>query len=302
MSNLSQWHGASDNHWSPVGATTAILPPGFYEFCSTMLGSYLKQEDPKTDNAIVVADSVSHRIIEQIKIFQSKRADYRRFGLLHKRAIMLEGPAGSGKSMSAKIAGDHIIACGGVVISPGSPNYFPNLPSFLKDLRAIHLEMPVMCILEDIDHEAYNEEYIERHLSLLDGKDQIGNCFYVATTNHIDKIDPRLTNRPKRYDEVIHVGPPSEAARRNYLGQIIPKDQPARGEAIDALTKMGDGFMFSHLNELMVTYLVLDHPLDEAVKRLRAMNSPKNDNDIMGGKASGDMIQLQIPASSFRRR
>ena len=300
MSNPMQWAGAEDNRWQPMGATVATLPPGFYTFFSTMMGRYIRQRDPKTDKAIVVADSISNRIIEQIKIFQSKRADYARFGMLHKRGILLEGPAGSGKTMSANIAGHYIVDQGGVVVSPDSPDYFPNLPGFLGDIRKVHPDMPIMCILEDIDHEAY-QEYVEHHLALLDGHHQIGNCFYVATTNHIDRIDKRLTNRPKRYDEVIHVGPPSEAARRSYLEQIIPQDQSMRKEVLDALTKQSEGFMLAHLSELAIAYLVLDHPLDEAIKRLRTMGAPANDDDIMGVEGGGeDTVKFEVPAHMFK--
>lgn len=300
MSDLKQWHGASSNRWTPIGETTPALPPGFYDFCYYG-GPYLKKIDPKTDKAVIVEDSVSNRIIAQIKKFQASRPEYARFNLLHKRAILLEGPAGTGKSMGAKIAGDHIVQCGGAVISPEDPEMFVYLPRFLKDLRIVHPEMPVMCIFEDIDHPIYNDECIESHLAFLDGKDQVGNIFCIATTNHINRIDNRLTNRPKRYDEVIHVGPPSEAARRSYLEQIVPQDQPMRKESIDTMTKMSDGFMLAHLSELMIVYLVLDHPLDEAVKRLRTMNAPPNDDDIMGSR-DGETIKLEIPAASFRRR
>lgn len=299
MSEPKQWVGAKENCWQPMGETTAALPPGFYEFTAVM-GGFLAHKDPKTDKAIIVADSVSNRIIEQIKIFQSKRADYARFGLLHKRGILLEGPAGSGKTMSANIAGQYVVGIGGAVIAPSSPNHFGYFPSFLDRIRKVHPNLPLMCILEDIDAEGYVGE-IEKHLALLDGKNQIGNCFYVATTNHIDQVDERLTNRPKRYDEVIHVGPPSEAARRSYLEQLVPADQAMRKEAIDVMSKMSDGFMLAHLSELMIAYLLLDHPLEEAVKRLRTMNMvPANDDAMIGGPQGGGVFTIQLDAASVK--
>lgn len=300
MSSPTQWSGSDHNMWMPTGTTSKALPPDFYILSAMMGQPYLTAHCPKTDNAIIVADSVSNRIIDQIKRFHDARPVYERFGLLHKRGIMLTGDAGSGKSMAANIAGKYVIEKGGCVISPSNPGYFELLPSMLTQLRKIHPDMPVLCILEDIDHPAYTE-HIEMHLSLLDGHWQIGNCFYIATTNHVSEIDERLTNRPKRYDEVINVGPPSEEARRSYLEQIVPKDQPMRKEAIDALVKASHNLMFSHLSELMIAYLVLDHPLDEAAKRLHKMNEPPNDDDIMGGSPASGNWTIAIDASALKK-
>lgn len=298
---LTQWTGSHDNFWQPTGPTSATLPPGFYKMGMAISGPYLMAKDPKIDRAIIVDDSISHYIIAQIKKFHAAREQYKRFGQLHKRGIMLEGPAGSGKTMSANIAGKFMVDSGGVVISPAQANYFEALPGMLNRLREVHPDLPILCILEDIDHQAYVAN-TDLHLALLDGHWQIGNCFYIATTNHIEEIDERLTNRPKRYDEVIHVGPPSEAARRSYLNQIVPADQPMRKEAIDAMTKLSEGFMLSHLSDLMVSYLLLDHPLEEAAKRLQKMNDPSNDDDIMGQSEGTIQAVIQLPASAVRAR
>lgn len=297
---IKQWTGADDNRWEPVGATTSALPPGFYHFLMEdgMFGerSFLSKFVPAHDCAVLIKDAVSDYCIKQLTKFRASHADYARFKMLHKRGIMLAGPAGSGKTMAATLAGEHVVSNGGIVVQPFSPHYFGGLPDMLRWIRHIHPDMFIMCLLEDIDSRPY-QDMVEKHLALLDGHLQIDNCFFMATTNHMDEVDERLTNRPKRYDEVIYVGAPSESSRRSYLDQIIPQDQPNRQAAIDELAKVSEGLMLAHLADLMISHLLLGHTVQDAATRLQKMNAPSDDEIVNGEKSM--VLQLAVPSSAI---
>lgn len=304
--SLTQWTGADINAWEPVGATTPALPPAFYQlmYSSNMLGDkmYLAKFAPKYDRVVVIKDGVSEHLCQQIRTFRAERPKYHKFNLLHKRGILLHGPAGSGKTMACMLAGEDTVASGGIVVVPSSPHNWQPMGQMFLQIRQVHPDLPILAICEDIDHESYSD-YVERFLSMLDGKDQVDNIFWLATTNHLDEIDPRLTNRPKRFDEVIYVGPPTTDARRSYLEQIVPADQAMRKESIDAMTSQSDGLMLAHLSDLMISYLVLGHDLTKSVERLKAMNATSlpTDDEIMGTTSDG-VLTLQIPAGALKRK
>lgn len=305
MTTPVQWAGEKDNMWKPTGETTAALPPGHYAHYEVqgMFGKevFLSKQEPKHDKAIIVADSISNHIIDSIKRFKGAKETYKRFNQLHKRGMLLEGPAGSGKSMSAMLASEWHVAEGGIVVYPYHPAAFGSLPRMLEQIRKIHANLDILCILEDIDNNYYQEDE-EMLLGMLDGMFQVGNVYYILTTNHVEQLSERLINRPKRIDEVIHVGPPSIEARRSYLNGIIPEDQAMRKEVIDALANASDGLMLAHLSELMISYLVLDHPLEEVAARLKKMNEPDNDDDIMGAADMPPVIQLHVSRDDLRAK
>ncbi len=61
-------------------------------------------------------------------------------------------------------------------------------------------------------------------LALLDGLEERGNVFVIATTNRPGDIDPAL-RRPGRFDRVIDMGSPDETGRaaifRHYLEPLV---------------------------------------------------------------------------------
>jgi transitional endoplasmic reticulum ATPase len=50
-------------------------------------------------------------------------------------------------------------------------------------------------------------------LALLDGLEERGQVFVLATTNRVQDLDPAL-RRPGRFDQVVWMGPPDERGRK----------------------------------------------------------------------------------------
>ena len=70
----------------------------------------------------------------------------------------------------------------------------------------------------------YQKSMVTQLLALLDGLEDRGNIFVIATTNRPDDIDQAL-RRPGRFDQTIHMGPPDETGRaaifRHYLEPLV---------------------------------------------------------------------------------
>lgn len=124
-------------------------------------------------------------------------------GLPLKRAVLLEGPYGTGKTsaayMTAQIAVEHgwsFIFC-----RPGKDN--------MEEVMATaRLYQPSVVFFEDIDGAASSgdDDEVTRLLELFDGMSSKGTeLVAVMTTNHVERIHKGMV-RPGRLDAVIHIG------------------------------------------------------------------------------------------------
>jgi len=149
--------------------------------------------------------------------------------------FILAGPPGTGKTLLARaVAGE----CGAHVESVSGPELLSKwvgeteaaLRSIFERARAL---APSVILFDEIDCLAvargsadaqYQKSMVTQLLALLDGLEERGNIFAIATTNRPDDIDPAL-RRPGRFDRVINMGPPDESGRaaifRHYLEPLV---------------------------------------------------------------------------------
>lgn len=121
--------------------------------------------------------------------------------------------------------------------------------------------------IEDIDAvlETENES---NFLNLLDGVDSPENVVYVATTNYIDNLEPRIVNRPSRFDRKLHIGMPPAAARELYLKTLFDRLEK---KVPDKWVGDTNGFSIAHLKELFISTQILDNSYDKSLQELKEM-------------------------------
>jgi SpoVK/Ycf46/Vps4 family AAA+-type ATPase len=260
-----QWAGHEDNAWQPVPTTTPNLKPNIYVPRHSMFGWNLVPIDPKHDRIIRLG--VADYVFDNIKKFWSMKETFGKLGLLHKRGFLLHGPPGTGKSIALILVCRSIVESGGVALLCQKPELVADI---LKSIRAIHPDLPIVCAWEDIEQFCDGEDFEYRAImtSLLDGEIQIDNVVHVATTNHLDKIDPAFANRPGRFDDVIYVGAPDKDVRMSYLKAIIPNGDV---ELMKELVTKSDGLLLSHLKDTVVSVFALGHSVDNTIARLKTM-------------------------------
>lgn len=130
-------------------------------------------------------------------------------GIPLKRGILLEGPYGTGKTLTAKVAADLCQKNGWTFIYLNS----------VKSLRdAIHFArnyMPAMIFAEDIDQVLGNQDRDEETNDILNNIDGIDSkndkLMVVLTTNHVEQLNKAML-RQGRLDAVIPVRPPNAQA------------------------------------------------------------------------------------------
>jgi ATP-dependent 26S proteasome regulatory subunit len=149
--------------------------------------------------------------------------------------VILAGPPGTGKTLLARaVAGE----CGAHVETVSGPELLSKwvgeteaaLRSIFERAKTL---APSVILFDEIDCLAvsrgsadaqYQKSMVTQLLALLDGLEERGNIFVIATTNRPDDIDPAL-RRPGRFDRIVTMGPPDEAGRaaifRHYLEPLV---------------------------------------------------------------------------------
>lgn len=133
------------------------------------------------------------------------------------------------------------------------------------DIRSIFTQArymaPCMLILEDIDTivTPSSRSYFFNEVDGLENNDGI---FMVASTNHLDRLDPGLSSRPSRFDRKYLFPLPSEEERIMYCDYWREKlkNKPTikfpkqLSPAIAAITQ---DFSFAYLKEAFVSTLIV---------------------------------------------
>lgn len=124
-------------------------------------------------------------------------------GIPLKRAVLLEGPFGTGKTLAGALTGKLAEQHGWTFIlaRPGKDDLF-------DVLNTAKLYAPAIVQFEDIDTLAKggSDEDISRLLDVLDGiSNKTSGVVALFTTNHVETLQKGVM-RPGRIDSIIHIG------------------------------------------------------------------------------------------------
>lgn len=148
-----------------------------------------------------------------------------------KRGVLLYGPYGTGKTMTAYVAALKAIRNGWTFV------YLDNVMDLKAGLEFAAQYAPCVIFAEDIDRAVHGDRSTDMDsiLNILDGVDtKSTEIITVLTTNHIENINPAML-RPGRLDTLVEVRPPDAKAASRLVALY------ARGlleESAD-LTKVG---------------------------------------------------------------
>lgn len=152
-------------------------------------------------------------------------------GIPLKRGVLLYGPYGTGKTMTAYVSAKKAVRSGWTFV------YLDNVKHLKQGLDFAAQYAPCVLFAEDVDRVMTGDRSInmDEILNTLDGVDTKGaEIITVFTTNHIEKINP-ATLRMGRLDTLVHVTPP-DAQAVEKLVRLYSRDLLEPGAD---LTKIG---------------------------------------------------------------
>jgi hypothetical protein len=224
---------------------------------------------------LVLPGDLKRELQDDLRQFFDSRDVYERYRIPWKRGLLLVGPPGNGKTHTIKALLNWLNQPCLYVKSLKSRHYSDHdcLKSVFDRARKT---TPCVLVMEDLD-SLINDRNRSFFLNELDGFAANSGILLIATTNHPDRLDPAIVDRPSRFDRKYHFPLPALPERDAYIALWNTTLEPAvrlsesGKERIAAAT---DGFSFAYLKELFLSSM------------MRWVNAPQSGgmDEVMAGQ------------------
>lgn len=219
-------------------------------------------------------------------------------GIPVKRAVLLAGTYGTGKTMAASGASKIAVKNGVTFI------YIKKASELAEAIEFAKMYATPACVIfvEDIDRETSGsrDQEMDNLLNVIDGIDTKNtNIIVVLTTNDVDSIHPAML-RPGRLDAVINITPPdmftAERILRKYCGDALASHEDV-SEAAALLAGQIPAILAECVKRAKLSQLSLNAP-GEPVSRLTGAALTLAARSMSGQiKLLADRIEADKPKS-----
>lgn len=306
----------SRHHW--IVAETKEVAENFFgavcEWCAEVRGEILvfdqgewsKSEElfeaikaASFDN-LILPGALKEEIQTDLRNFFASREVYEKYGVPWKRGVILIGPPGNGKTHTVK-ALVNLLRQPCLYVKSFKSQYGTEQEAMRRVFQRARQTTPCLVVLEDVDSliDGKNRSFF---LNELDGFAVNTGVVVVATTNHPERLDPAILDRPSRFDRKYYFGLPAPAERLAYAsawnGNL--REEMRVADAVTAeVVSQTEGFSFAYMKELflssMMQWMSAPEPKDmgaallERARSLRAqMSSTAEEPAESGGDDDDD--------------
>ena len=209
-----------------------------------------------TFDNLVLPGSLKHEIQNDFVQFFNAREAYERYGIPWKRGAIFIGPPGNGKTHTLKALINQLDKpC--LYVRSFKAEYKTEQENMSEVFNRARMA-PCIVVLEDLDSmiDKNNRSFL---LNELDGFQSNTGVVVLATTNHPEKLDASILDRPSRFDRKYHFHLPAETERSAYIdkwNRELQADLRLSKDGTAMLVTATDGFSFAYLKELFVSSMV----------------------------------------------
>ncbi|KAK8844174.1 hypothetical protein IAR55_006968 [Kwoniella newhampshirensis] len=265
---ITQWHVISDNAQAAhqfIQATARfcsnlrnvvwVFEQGYWRADRELWQSI---QDASWDD-VVLDEDLKKSLQGDYQSFFKSEAIYKKFSVPWKRGLIFLGPPGNGKTVSLKAIMKE------VKVPPLYVKTFHNFAGDEAGIKAIfaraRAEAPCVLILEDLD-SLITDQNRSFFLNEVDGLENNDGLLIIGTTNHVERLDPALSNRPSRFDRKYTFPDPSYAQRRDYAVYWQDKLRSIKeikfpDALLDEFAEKTDKFSFAYMKEAFVSSLLI---------------------------------------------
>ena len=253
------------------------LEKGYYTInFSNSLGMYFVKEKIELNKLYRLPNDASDLVLNDISKFWTLEDTYKKYHRVFRRNYLLYSAPGTGKTSLINLMCEELInVYDGIVFSLSTENQIEAFPEAVRRIRKIEPDRKIIAIIEDIDTFTQGSSRLNTLLlNILDGNLKLGGLVTIATTNHIEYLEDRYTNRPSRFDRVVEFPLPNAESRKMFIEKtVLPEDLEKID--LDEWVAKTEGFTIDHINEIILLFFVFGHSEEEAFNSLFAMTKTK---------------------------
>jgi len=239
------------------------------------------------DNLILPPDLMAE-LRGDLQQFIASRSVYERYQIPWKRGLLLLGPPGNGKTHAIKALVNWLqLPC--FYVKSLKCKYMSDHDTIKRVFDRVRETTPSLLIMEDLDSliDGKNRSFF---LNELDGFAANTGIVLIATTNHPERLDTAIVDRPSRFDRKYHFNLPSPAERTAYISlwnTTVESELRLSETGLEQVVAATDGYSFAYLKELLLSSM------------MRWINAPQPGtmDAVMAGQA--DILREQMSSSDL---
>lgn len=265
-----------------------------------------------TFDGLVLRGTLKQDILSDLEQFFVSRDLYERFRVPWKRGILFVGPPGNGKTYAVKgLINTLRQPC--LYVRSVKTDFGTDDENIRRVFARARKAAPCVLVLEDLDAliTPQNRAFI---LNELDGFAANVGIVTLATTNHPERLDPAILERPSRFDRKYPFELPNLAERQTYLAlwnDGLEENLRLSVEGVEQICQQTEGFSFAYLKELFLSSMMrwitnpqsrsMDAVMAEQVTVLREqMNSATQASPEEAGDAAPQSTWARVMAAARR--
>ena len=263
----------SRHHW--IVAETKEVAENFFravcEWCSEVRGEILLFDQGEWSKSkelfeaikaasfdnLILPRALKEEIQTDFQNFFVSREMYEKYGIPWKRGVLLIGPPGNGKTHTVKALINQLRQpC--LYVKSFKSQYATEQEGMRRVFQRARHTTPCLVVLEDIDSmiDGKNRSFF---LNELDGFAVNTGVVVLATTNHPQRLDPAILDRPSRFDRKYYFELPAPEERFAYAsgwnGNLRQEMRVADGVVAEIVAQT-EGFSFAYMKELFLSSMM----------------------------------------------
>jgi ATPase family associated with various cellular activities (AAA) len=206
---------------------------------------------------LILRGNLKLQIREDLEQFFAMRQTYEEYSIPWKRGILFVGPPGNGKTHTVKALINTLqLPC--LYVKSFRAEHMTEEDNIHNVFERARKSAPCILVLEDLDSllTSQNRSFF---LNELDGFATNAGIVTLATTNHPEKLDPSILDRPSRFDRKYPFEIPEQPERLAYItlwNETLKASLRISDEGAIQLSELTTGFSFAYLKELFLSSMM----------------------------------------------